>query len=232
MIRPVLMSALAGALVLASACATKEFVREEVQTVRAGLAQERERVGGIVSQVDEVRVQVREVGTQLTDVRSLADDARSRAGEATSAADRASQAAVTAFAKAEATDRRLSRLWANRNKRAVVETLTVTFGFDKWELDDRAQTDLLDVVKQLKENAELVVDLEGHTDMVGPIAYNLQLSQRRVDAVRRFLFGHGIDLPRVQTIGLGSAHPIADNASAEGRARNRRVAVRLFTPAE
>jgi OmpA family len=65
------------------------------------------------------------------------------------------------------------------------------FGFDRWDLDDRAQTALGEVVSELKKNAALSVVLEGYTDPQGAGAYNMELSQRRVEAVRRYLVGRG-----------------------------------------
>lgn len=65
--------------------------------------------------------------------------------------------------------------------------LIVTFGFDKWQPDDRAQTVLRNVVNQLRENPSLTVDLEGYTDIIGPLPYHLQLSQRRVEVIQRLL---------------------------------------------
>jgi OOP family OmpA-OmpF porin len=65
--------------------------------------------------------------------------------------------------------------------------------------------------------------VEGHTDNVGADAYNLALSQRRADAVRKYLIDKGVAADRLQTKGLGETQPEADNATADGRAQNRRV---------
>ena len=129
--RVFVLAAVGAVLLLPVGCATKQFVREEVQKVEAELSQEKERVGRVASQTEGVSVQVRQVETQVTEVRSLADVARSRAEQATSKAEQAPGTAGQALAKAEATDSRLSRLWASRNKRNLVETVTVSFGFDK-----------------------------------------------------------------------------------------------------
>jgi outer membrane protein OmpA-like peptidoglycan-associated protein len=78
----------------------------------------------------------------------------------------------------------------------------------------------------------LVVDLEGYTDSTGDAAYNVQLSQRRVEAVRRFLAEKGVEIHRLSSIGLGEARPVANNQTRAGRDQNRRVAIRLFGPVE
>jgi outer membrane protein OmpA-like peptidoglycan-associated protein len=120
-------------------------------------------------------------------------------------------------------DTRLTRLWTNRNQRNQVDTLNVHFGFDKSELDDRAQTSLANLVKELKENPKLGVELQGYADPVGPGPYNVQLSNRRVEAVRRYLVGQGIELPRIHSIGLG---PVAGGGP---NADKRRVTLRVTT---
>jgi outer membrane protein OmpA-like peptidoglycan-associated protein len=134
--------------------------------------------------------------------------------------------------KANDTDARLTRLWSNRNKRIPGDTLVVLFRFDRADLDDRAETSLLDLAKQLQENPMLVVELEGYTDSSGVRDYNVQLAQRRAESVRRFLVEKGVELHRINTIGLGDIRPAADNASPKGREQNRRVMVRTFAPQE
>jgi outer membrane protein OmpA-like peptidoglycan-associated protein len=67
--------------------------------------------------------------------------------------------------------------------------------------------------------------VEGFTDSQGADAANLSLSRQRAEAVRKALVGAGLDGGRIQTVGRGKAEPVADNASAEGRARNRRVEI-------
>lgn len=69
--------------------------------------------------------------------------------------------------------------------------------------------------------------LEGFTSSTGSDAYNLQLSQARADSVRHALVRAGVAPERIQTVGLGKAHPVADNNSASSRAMNRRVEVTI-----
>jgi len=129
--------------------------------------------------------------------------------------------------RADGVDERLTRLWSSRHKRQDVESMDVTFGFDRWELDDGAQTTLLGFIKELQANPNLTVDLTGYTDPTGGVPYNIGLSQRRVEAVRRFLVSKGVALPRIQAIGLGV---LDDGALTD--AQKRRVTVRLMTPTE
>lgn len=225
----------------------------EVGRVDADLGEEKSRLRTVTSEVAQVRVvateatqkaeeaggragqaaaKAEEATGKATQAVTRADEARGRAEQAALRADEATGKAGQAMAKAEETDSRLTRLWTKRNQKSLLETVVVTFSFDKWELDDRAQTALLDLVKQLQANGNLIVDLEGYTDNMGPGPYNLQLSQRRAEAVRRFLVEKGIDVHRIQSIGLGDARPTADNKSKQGRDQNRRVAVKVFAPAD
>lgn len=82
---------------------------------------------------------------------------------------------------------------------------------------------LNELAKILAENADLNLLIEGHTDNIGNPAYNLSLSQKRADAVKKYLIGRGIDSSRLRAVGLGQEKPIAENKTKEGQARNRRV---------
>jgi outer membrane protein OmpA-like peptidoglycan-associated protein len=73
--------------------------------------------------------------------------------------------------------------------------------------------------------AKKTLRVEAHTDSQGPDAANLALSQRRAEAVKRALVQAGIGAARIRAVGKGEASPVADNASADGRARNRRVEI-------
>lgn len=77
----------------------------------------------------------------------------------------------------------------------------------------------------MKQNPEVRIQIEGHTDNVGSLAFNMALSHDRALAVSRFLTDLGIEAARMETLGLGPSEPIADNASEKGRATNRRVQV-------
>jgi len=231
-------------------CATKKFVREEVGKTEAklgadvgrvegALTEERARTTALSDDLGQTKVAVQQVDGRAGEATNLARTAQGRADEgvtkatqAQTRADEAHASAGQAMAKADETGARLTRLWANRNKRVPGDTVAILFRFDKSDLDDRGQTALLDVAKQLQENPSLVVELEGYTDSVGTLPYNVQLSQRRSEAVRRFLVEKGIEMHRIHSIGLGDIKPSADNATPKGREQNRRVTVRFFAPAE
>ncbi|TSE24334.1 Outer membrane protein A [Tepidimonas sediminis] len=102
------------------------------------------------------------------------------------------------------------------------------FDFDKAELraDGKARLDEL-VAKIKATDLELAIAV-GHTDSVGPEAYNERLSLRRAEAVKAYLVSKGIPADKIRTEGRGEREPIADNATREGRAKNRRVEVTII----
>ena len=241
---------LLGGALLVTGCATKKFVQEEVAKsqertgadvgrVDKSLGEEKARVDGLQKTLGETRTatedaakKAAEASTAASQAATRADEASAKATEAAGRADAAGATAKDALAKATDTDQRLTKLWANRDKRTLTDTVVVQFDFDKWMLDDGAQTRLLALVKQLQDQPQLSIELEGFTDTTGPVPYNIQLSQRRAETVRRFLVEKGVELPRIHSIGLGDIRPVADNKTKQGRDQNRRVSIRLYAPAE
>ena len=85
-----------------------------------------------------------------------------------------------------------------------------------------------EAIRILKENPEIRVRIEGHTDWVGTEAYNQGLSERRARAVKDFLVSGGIEASRQQMMGYGETQPMADNGTSEGRAMNRRAELKVI----
>jgi OOP family OmpA-OmpF porin len=101
------------------------------------------------------------------------------------------------------------------------------FDFAKANLKPEATAKLADLVDKTKGvNLEVIIAV-GHTDNVGDVAANQKLSVRRADAVKSFLVGKGVEKNRIYTEGKGEGSPIADNKTADGRAKNRRVEVEV-----
>jgi outer membrane protein OmpA-like peptidoglycan-associated protein len=106
--------------------------------------------------------------------------------------------------------------------RAVVHE--IHFGFNSAEILPGSETVLNQIAKVLQENPKLELIIEGHTDNVGGAQFNLELSRKRAEAVKRWLVDKvGISEVRLTTVGYGLSRPIADNSTEEGRAKNRRV---------
>lgn len=107
---------------------------------------------------------------------------------------------------------------------AVRVELDVKFDFDKAQVKQESYGDIKALADFMKQYPQTSTVVEGHTDSVGSDAYNQGLSERRANAVREVLVNqYGVESGRVQAVGYGESRPVADNATAEGRAINRRV---------
>ena len=177
--------------------------------------------------MDGLGNQVKTTDANLGETTKLARGAGERADGALSKADGAMSKADGAMSKAGGVDSRLTRIWSNRYNHKTVDTVEVYFGFDQADLSDGAQTALVSVVKELEANPTLVVKLDGFTDPKGTKSYNYTLAQRRVEAVRRFLADKGVQLSRVQAIGMG---PLDDRGTPDEK--KRRVTITLMTDSE
>jgi OmpA-OmpF porin, OOP family len=100
---------------------------------------------------------------------------------------------------------------------------TVFFDTNKATIKAVSFALLTEVAQAMKDNPTLKVDVEGHTDSVGNDNFNLKLSQRRAESVKKFLVGKGVAADRMVPKGYGENVPIADNRTADGRSQNRRV---------
>ncbi len=208
--RKSLWGVLAVALVVAlgvTGCATKSYVQEQVaQASKASDA----KIGEVQKQVEATQMDVTNLKTTQTaqgdQIAKLSDTTK----EALKRADEAGKLANHSF--------------------LFEVTLTdedVHFGFNKSELSADAKAALDAFAKRVKdENKNVYVEIQGHTDSVGSEKYNLTLGQARAEAVMRYLnMQHGFPLHRMNAISYGKYKPIADNKNAEGRAKNRRVAL-------
>lgn len=115
---------------------------------------------------------------------------------------------------------------ARKTERGMVLTLSdVLFASGQATLAPGAMHRLQTLATVLKEHPERHVTIEGYTDSVGAESYNLDLSQRRAEAVRDFLLHNGIEARRITARGFGEASPLAPNNTEAGRQQNRRVEV-------
>ncbi|MNF24584.1 Outer membrane porin F precursor [compost metagenome] len=107
---------------------------------------------------------------------------------------------------------------------AVRVELDVKFDFDKSVVKEGSFADIKSVADFMAQYPQTTTVVEGHTDSIGTDAYNQGLSERRANAVREVLVNqYGVAGERVNAVGYGESRPVADNATAEGRAINRRV---------
>ena len=115
---------------------------------------------------------------------------------------------------------------ASEGTTAILEN--IFFDLDKYDLKDKSVTELQKIVRFLKENPGLKVEVSGHTDNSGAETYNLQLSERRAQAVYNYLVANGIASERLRLRGYGAGKPIADNNTEEGKQKNRRIEFKLI----
>jgi OOP family OmpA-OmpF porin len=105
----------------------------------------------------------------------------------------------------------------------------VHFEFDKASLTPVGRRVLDEAAEKLKDNPNLTVEIEGHTDSIGTELYNLGLGKRRAEAVKGYLvLRHQFDPQRMTALSYGESRPIADNRTEEGRALNRRVEFKVL----
>ncbi len=143
------------------------------------------------------------------------------------------KARVDAEKKATDAQAELAKLAAVKEEaRGLVITLSgsVLFASNKSELLPAAQDRLTHVADALLATKERKLTVDGYTDSQGSSSHNMELSQRRADAVRMYLVSRGYPGELIQAHGIGEDSPVASNANAEGRANNRRVEI-VVTPA-
>lgn len=218
-----------GVAVLASACATKGFVREQVggtetritqrvDTTDARLKETSDKAQANAQAIDAAGQRIQSLDGRVTEVNTLAGDAKKDAA-----------AVATAQRDAEAA---FNQRFGNRNRYSMVETKLVYFDFNKSDIRDEGMSELDEIAKALKADPNAVLELQGFADQRGTDRYNYQLTRDRVDAVMRYLVQrHGIDLRRLYAVGMGKAALAAgEKGNKETFAKSRRVELRVLAP--
>jgi outer membrane protein OmpA-like peptidoglycan-associated protein len=233
------MTVLLGAAALAllgTGCATKGYVNKTLDPID-------QRVGKVEQASTENRGSIEELqkGVERVDERAMAadgkaEDASRQAQEAGRLADDAGKRADGARQIADKNQTQvvgLQQKIENLDNYRLVATKAVQFGFNLFVLNDEAKAALDEATAGLQDRKNYVIEIRGFTDATGDANYNLQLSQKRADAVVRYLtVEHKIPLYRVHVLGVGNVDPVADNKTREGREQNRRVELKLFAAGE
>ena len=219
--RLTLLAAVTAAVALTCAgCATKKYVRNQVSERVTPLEH---RTGELEETSRRNTQDIGRLSADITDVRGKADRAQSQADTALNRADQANTRVTGA-------ERTVSDLRANLDSYTLQNTASVRFNFDSYELTPEAKDALNQLASQIKDRDNFILEIQGFADWVGSDAYNNQLTQRRADAVRRYIAEqHNVALFRMHILGFGEVRPVADNKTPEGRAENRRVEIRLLT---
>ena len=211
---PIVLMAVGG-----TACASKKFVRTSVGEVN-------DKVDSLGRSVEETQERTRKNEGRISDVDQKADAATQSARQANDAAAAAHSAANAVGTKFDDFDK--------SNRRLVYEVVlnedSGNFKFGKTELPDEAKQKIDEMVSQLKQDPKNIwIEIEGHTDNVGPKNINEKIGLERAEAVQRYLYEqYQIPLHKMSVISYGAEKPVAPNKTKEGRAQNRRVVVKVL----
>ncbi|MCB0640623.1 MAG: OmpA family protein [Phaeodactylibacter sp.] len=110
----------------------------------------------------------------------------------------------------------------------VIKIKDLYFEFDEWELHPRSYVELRKLLSLMNANPDMVIQISGHTDSIGPDDYNRYLSRKRAKSVVLYLMENGISPARLLYKGYGSSQPVATNSTPEGRQLNRRVEFQIL----
>ena len=216
---PVLALALGGT----TACATKKFVRGQVGEVN-------DKVESVSKSLEETQERTKANEAKIAEVdqraQAAAQAADSKATSAGQRADGAKTAADAANTKAEAVDKASKRLVYE----VVLSEDKGDFKFGKATVPDSAIGELDQLVAKLKgEPNGAFIEVEGHTDNVGPKDVNYKLGLERAENVKRYLYEHHqVPLHKINVISYGEDKPVSPNKTKAGRAQNRRVVIKVL----
>jgi outer membrane protein OmpA-like peptidoglycan-associated protein len=236
-------------LAFAGGCASKGYVRNQVQASSDQLASKHDsdvkrvetNVSELSDQVGENARVTKEHTTQIatnatkinetsTDLQGAKNEIRSvdsKAGGAMTAAQNASAANGETNKRVEG----LSSQFENRNNYNVAAEESVHFAFNSAKLQPEFHSVLDGLAQKIKQDPNAVVVLEGRTDSTGDADYNIKLGQQRLDAVLRYLVVNSdVPIQRIYQLSLGKEKPVADNKTKEGREQNRATVVRILSP--
>ena len=217
---PVLALALGGT----TACATKKFVRGQVGEVN-------DKVESVSKSLEETQERTKANEAKIAEVdqraQAAAQAADTKATSAGQRADGAKTAADAANTKAEAVEKASKRLVYE----VVLSEDKGDFKFGKATVPDSAIGELDQLVAKLKaEPNGAFIEIEGHTDNVGPKDVNYKLGLERAENVKRYLYEHHqVPLHKINVISYGEDKPVAPNKTKDGRAQNRRVVIKVLT---
>ena len=221
-----------GVAALLSSCASKGFVRDTVGPVDARLEEMETRteenaaavakLDSDLARVDEVAQSAEDRGLDVEKAAAVADEKTIEAGRQ---ADGARELAEKGLGRIDGVEHVLRDL---DNYRRLGKQ-SVLFAFGSSQLSDNAGTELDGLIRKVEGHDRYAIEVVGFTDSTGPAELNLELSQRRADAVVRHLtLKHNIPLFRIFNVGLGKQVPVSDNKTRQGRRENRRVEVSVY----
>jgi len=210
-------------MVASVGCASKKYVRNETTPLINKTNELDDLTAKNTKDIKDVDARA-QAGIQAVQAKAAEVDQK-----AVAAGKTADAAQTTANAATQRVDTLTNTVVNLDNYRPVAET-AVHFGFNKDNLTKKAKEALDQLATDIPNTKGYIVTLEGGTDSVGGADYNYGLSERRANAVIQYLAAeHNVPAHKIYVIGLGKDKPADTNKTAEGRAKNRRVDVRLMT---
>ena len=202
-----------------TACATKKFVRTEVDAVGT-------RVETLSQSLESTQEATKQNQARITQVDAKADQVGIWAKEAQTSASTANTAVAAASAKIDAVEASTKRLVYE----VVISEDQGQFKFGSADLPEGVQQRIDQMISELKANPRgNFVEIEGHTDSSGDKIVNQRIGEQRAEAVKRYLYEHHqVPLHKMNVISYGEEKPVSPNNTRDGRAQNRRVVIRVL----
>jgi outer membrane protein OmpA-like peptidoglycan-associated protein len=235
----VIALAVAAAAAVSVGCATKKYVQQTISPVQ-------QKVDDLDKRTTQQAGSIAELEKGVSRVDERAKSADDRAGAAAREAARANEQAAIGIkdaaaargvgekgiARAGEVERSVTTLGTkveNLDNYKQVSSDTVLFDLGQAVLKDEAKQKLDAIASKVASMKRYTIEVQGFTDSVGDPEFNVRLSQRRADAVVRYLTLQGkVPLHRIQVAGYGEENPAADNKTRDGRKENRRVEIRVY----
>ena len=242
MTRP--MFAITGlvALMLATGCvATRKFTRNEVKasadqlsaridTTDANAKELKDHVDRVATQTDQNTKNIASVKDDVAKVDTKANQVRTETQKAQSTADKAVTDTASLSTSVDRNVGTINRRIDNLNNYSVVTEKTVYFPFNSASPTNGYDEALTEVANLMNQNKGAIIVLEGHTDSTGQDTYNVNLAEKRADAVLHHLVvDMNLPMYRIYKMGYGEAHPVAPNDNKSDREKNRCVIIRVLT---
>lgn len=241
----VITTAAVALSLLSTGCATKKYVaktvapvKQEADEAQAKNADQDKTIASQGTEIQELdrdlshtKEQLKDTDNKATQAGDAARAADQKASGAQDAANNAQQSADGAKTFAEQGIDRLGHTVDSMNKFQMAKSQTVLFNVNRDTLNDEDKQELDEIGKQAQGIDRYVIEIQGFTDKTGPASYNDVLSQRRAEAVARYLtVEYKIPVRNITLLGQGYAMPVADDKTRDGRKQNRRVEVKLWVP--
>jgi len=216
-----------------TACATKKFVRtsvgevnDKVDSLGKSVEETQERTRRNEGRISEVDQKAQAADQKAQAASQSAQQANTAAAQANTAAGQAASAANVAGSKADAIDKASRRLVYE----VVLSEDQGNFKFGRTTLPNEAKQKIDEMVAQLKQDPKnIYLEIEGHTDNIGPKTINDKVGLERAQAVQRYLYEqYQVPLHKMNIISYGQEKPVAPNKTKEGRAQNRRVVIKVL----